>query len=78
MNLNAVISRRVKTERVARGWSQIELLKQSDWPLSHGMVSLLENGKGVWRVDVVEAFAKAFGLTPFELMTEVSPAAAAA
>lgn len=76
--LNQTIAARVRQERMARGWSQLRLLREAEFPCGTSTMSLLELGKRTWDANVIEAMALAFGISAAELVTpkaESPPAA---
>src|SRR5262245_60585042 len=65
------VGRRIRTAREARGMSQQRLadsLTQLGRPLNQGQVGKTEAGRRPLRIDEAWLFARALGLTPYELL----------
>lgn len=63
---------KIRVERTLRRWSQTTLAEKSG--LSYYFVSRIERGKDNNKItlDIVGKLAKAFDITPFDLLEEVA------
>lgn len=75
-DVNLLLSRRVKTERLARGWSLAQLSEKSQ--VSRAMISRIERGEVCATAALLARLADACGLALADFFTPRKPGAAAA